>query len=114
MKKANKVFWISFAVYSLVSFVGALVIERNQNNLGFLINMKGYIPLLNYYTFLGLVLFAIAFLLWWRTKARKNREITQLTEEKKELKAKMFDLQEKKEVPSRSIEEEEPPPKPIE
>ncbi len=113
MKKANRVFWISFAVYSLVSFVGSLIIERNQNNLGFLINMKGYIPLLKYYSFTGLVLFVIAFLLWWRTKARKNKEITQLTDEKKELKAIMFDLQDKKEAPPQIIEEQEPP-KPME
>lgn len=105
MKKANRFFWISFAIYMLVSFTGALVIERNQNNLGFLINMKGYIPLLKYYTFTGLVLFIIAFVLWWRTKARKNREIAQLSQDKKELKAKMFDLQDKKGESSPVIEE---------
>jgi len=109
MKKASRFFWISFAIYTLVSFACALVIERNQNNLGFLIDMKGYIPLLKYYTFTGLVLFVIAFILWWRTKARKNREISQLIEEKKELKAKMFDLQDKKEESSPVIEEKEPP-----
>lgn len=109
MRKATKIFWICFALYSLITFASSLVIERNQNDLGFLINMKGYIPLLKYYTFLGLVLFAIAFFFWWRIKSRKNKEIEKLIEEKKELKATMFDLQEKKGAASPPIEEGLPP-----
>jgi hypothetical protein len=97
MKKSIKVFWISFAVYSLLTFIGTLVIEQNENNLGFLINMKGYIPLMKYYTFLGLVFFAVAFFSMWRSHLRKFKTINRLEEEKRELKATMYDLKKKSE-----------------
>lgn len=99
MKKSSKIFWISFSIYSVLTFVSTLVIERNENNLGFLINMKGYIPLLKYYTLLGLVFFIIAFLLMWRTRVRNKKFFTHLEEENTSLKATLFDLQEKKETP---------------
>ena len=92
MKKSIKVFWISFAVYSILTFLGTLVIEQNENNLGFLINMKGYIPLMKYYTFLGLVFFGVAFFSMWRSHLRKFKTINRLEEEKRELKATMYDL----------------------
>jgi flagellar biosynthesis protein FlhB len=98
MKKSLKVFWVSFAVYSIITFVISLVIERNENNLGFLINMKGYIPIMKYFTFLGLVFFAVAFISMWRSRVSNRKSIDRLQEEKKELKAAMFDL--KKETPS--------------
>ena len=113
MKKITKVFWISFAVYSIFTFIGSVVIERNENNLGFLINMKGYIPLMKYFTFLGLVFFAIAFVYTWRSNAIKRKEINRLETDKKELKATLFDLKKKQETSS-PIAEEENPPKPKE
>ena len=97
MKKSFKVFWISFAVYSLLTFIGTLVIEQNENNLGFLINMKGYISLMKYYTFLGLLFFAVAFFSMWRTRLRIDRNMNRLEEEKRELKAAMYDLKKKAE-----------------
>ena len=95
MKKVTKVFWISFAAYSLFTFIGSVIIERNENNLGFLINMKGYIPLMKYFTFLGLVFFAIALIYSWRSNALNRKEIKRLEFDKKELKATMFDLKKK-------------------
>ena len=95
MKKSIKVFWISFAVYSVLTFLGTLMIEQNENNLGFLINMKGYIPLMKYYTFLGLLFFAVAFFSMWRTRLRIDRNLNRLEEEKRELKAAMYDLKKK-------------------
>ncbi len=99
MKKSFKVFWISFAVYSILTFIGTLIVEQNENDLGFLINMKGYIPLMKFYTFLGLVFFATAFFSMWRSRVRNNKMITRLEDEKKELKAAMFDLKKEKESP---------------
>jgi uncharacterized membrane protein len=113
MKKLNRVFWISFAVYSAFTFIGTLVIERNQNDLGFLINMKGYIPLMKYFTLVGLVFFAIAFIYWWRGRMRFTKAADQFETEKKELKATIFDLQEKREA-SNSKPEEATPPEPEE
>ena len=109
MKKSIKVLWISFAVYSLLTFIGTLVIEQNENNLGFLINMKGYISLMKYYTFLGLIFFAVAFFSMWFNRRRNNMKIALLELEKKELKAAMFDLK-KKSVASPQIKEESDQP----
>ncbi|RLD25174.1 MAG: hypothetical protein DRI71_00325 [Bacteroidetes bacterium] len=99
MKKSIKVFWLSFAVYSVITFTGTLVVEQNQNNLGFLINMKGYIPIMKYYTFLGLIFFAVAFFTMWRNHLRKFKTINRLEEEKRELKAALYDLKKKTEKP---------------
>ena len=111
MKKLIKVFWISFAVYSAFTFIGTLVIERNQNDLGFLINMKGYIPLMKYFTLVGLVFCAIAFVSWWRTNVRLKKATDSFEMEKKELKASIFDLQEKREASnSKSAEAISPEP----
>lgn len=93
MKKLNKVFWISFGVYSIFTVIEALVIERNENNLGFLINMKGYIPLIKYYTLVGLVFFVIAFISMLRNNLRYSKTVSLHNLEMKELKAKLFDLQ---------------------
>jgi type VI protein secretion system component VasK len=109
MKKITKVFWISFAVYSFITFIGAIVIERNENNLGFLINMKGYIPLMKYFTFLGLVFFIIAFFYAWRSNVVNRKKIKRLEEEQNELKATMFDLKEKQEGFSPVVNEDKPP-----
>lgn len=95
MKKLNKVFWISFGVYSVFTVVGTMVMERNENNLGFLINMKGYIPLLKYYTLVGLVFFVIALISMLRNTIQLSKAASQHDLEKQELKAKLFDLQKK-------------------
>ena len=107
MKKSTKAFWIIFALYSLLTFLGTIIVGQNENNLGFLINMKGYIPIMKYYTFFGLVLFAIAFISRWRSKMGSNKRIKSLEEEKKELKATLFDIQKKKTSPV--IGEVDPP-----
>ncbi len=112
MKKSTQVFWIIFTLYSVITFLGAIIVEQNENNLGFLINMKGYIPILKYYTFFGLVLFAIAFISRWRSKMGSNKRIKTLEEEKKELKASLFDIQKKKETSA--VIGDEIPPKPEE
>ena len=109
MKKSIKVFWISFGVYSALTFIGALVIEQNQNNLGFLINMKGYIPIMKYYTFLGLIFFAVAFFSMWRNHLRKFKTINRLEEEKRELKAALYDLKKKTETPPQTKEDSDLP-----
>jgi hypothetical protein len=109
MKKSIKVFWISFAVYSILTFIGTLVIQQNQNNLGFLINMKGYIPIMKYYTFLGLLFFAVSFYSMWRNRSRNTKTIKSLEEEKKDLKAAMFDLNKKSVSPTPLKEEADSP-----
>jgi hypothetical protein len=109
MKKSIKVLWISFAVYLCLTFLGTLVIEKNENNLGFLIDMKGYISLMKYYTFLGLIFFAVAFFSMWYNRRRNNMRIALLELEKKELKAAMFDLKKKTESPPQIMEDSDRP-----
>ena len=93
MRKLHKAFWISFAVYSLITFISTIVIERNENDLGFLINMKGYIPIMKYYTLVGLIFYVVAFVLMFRSRLRLSKLNAEFDYDKKELKAKIFDLQ---------------------
>lgn len=92
MRNLHKAFWISFAVYSLLTFVTTIVIERNENDLGFLINMKGYIPLMKYYTLVGLFFYLIAFGLMFKSKLKISKMTSENDLDKKELKAKISDL----------------------
>lgn len=95
MKKLHIVFWISFAVYSVLTFIGAVVVERNENDMGFLINMKGNIPLMKYYTLVGLIFFILAFLSMWRSRMRLSKTTNRFELEKKDLKALILDLKNK-------------------
>ena len=92
MRNLHKAFWISFAVYSLLTFVTTIVIERNENDLGFLINMKGYIPFMKYYTLVGLFFYLVAFGLMFKNRLKVRRLTSEFDLDKKELKAKISDL----------------------
>ena len=92
MRTLNKAFWISFAVYSLLTFITTIVIERNENDLGFLINMKGYIPLMKYYTLVGLIFYLVAFGLMFKSRLSVRKMTSDFDLDKKELKAKISDL----------------------
>ena len=92
MRNLHKAFWISFAVYSLFTFLSTIVIERNENDLGFLINMKGYIPFMKYYTLVGLLFYFVAFTLMFRSRLRMRKMTSEFDLDKKELKAKISDL----------------------
>ena len=92
MRNLHKAFWISFAVYSLLTFITTIVIERNENDLGFLINMKGYIPLMKYYTLVGLLFYLVAFGLMFKSRLKVRKLTSEFDLDKKELKAKISDL----------------------
>jgi hypothetical protein len=92
MRNIHKAFWISFAVYSLLTFLATVVIERNENDLGFLINMKGYIPLMKYYTLVGLLFYLVAFGLMFKSRLKIGKMTSEFDLDKKELKAKISDL----------------------
>lgn len=95
MKKTAKVFWISFGVYSLMLLFGAIMIERNAYNLNFLFKAKEYISLLKYFTFIGLAFFVVAFVSALRNSLKHKRAIKRLEDQKRELKATLFDLKKK-------------------
>lgn len=92
MRNLHKAFWISFAVYSLLTFLSTIVIERNENDLGFLINMKGYISLMKYYTLVGLIFYLVAFGLMFKSRIKTKKMLSEFDLDKKELKAKISDL----------------------
>lgn len=94
MSKARRIFWIIFGVYFLVALISTIVADYYQNDLGFLINMKGYIPLMKYFALAGLIMYFIAFFMLRIHSKSRSKDIKYLELEKRELKAKLFDLQE--------------------
>ena len=54
--------------------------------------MKGYIPLMKYYTLVGLFFYLIAFGLMFKSRLRINKMTSEFDLDKKELKAKISDL----------------------
>ena len=113
MRTLHKAFWISFAVYSLLTFITTVVIERNENDLGFLINMKGYIPFMKYYTLVGLIFYLVAFGMMFSSRLRVRKMTSEFDLDKKELKAKISDLKRSQQSGSGS-ENKDDPPKPEE
>ena len=109
MRNLHKAFWISFAIYSLLTFVTTIVIERNENDLGFLINMKGYIPLMKYYTLVGLFFYLIAFGLMFKSNLKVRKMSSAHDLDKKELKAKISDLRRSQQAGSGDEEKTEQP-----
>ncbi len=111
MKKSTKIFWIIFAVYSVMALIGSLIVEHYQNNLGFLIEMKGYIFLMKYYFIFGLLLFLIVFFSMLKDRAHHKKQINKLEDEKRELKATLYDLHNQQEpaTPPSDRAGEEPP-----
>jgi hypothetical protein len=95
MSKAQKFFWLIFGLYFVMTEVATLVSDYYQNDLGFLINMKGYIPLMKYFALLGLALYTTSYVMMRLSEKNRIKQEGYLKGEKRELKAKLFDLQEK-------------------
>jgi len=110
MKNPRKTLFYLFLAYNLILFLGSVYIDSNQNDLGFLLNIKSYISWAKYFTFLGLVLFFVAYVVFNRDIRLINKEVKKSKDEHTMLKAKLFDMQEKTGAdPFPSIEA--PPPK---
>jgi hypothetical protein len=95
MKNPRKLLFYFFLAYNLFLFLGAVYVDSNQNDLGFLLNIKSYIPWMKYFTFLGLVLFFVAYVVFNRDIRIVNKEVKKSKDEHTMLKAKLFDMQEK-------------------
>jgi hypothetical protein len=94
MKNPRKTIIYLFLIFHLLHFIGALYIESRQDDLGFLLSIKGYLPLMKYFALSGLILFLIAYIVLLRETRFLRKEVTLAKEEHTELKAKLFDLQE--------------------
>lgn len=113
MSNSRKTVWIIFALFMFVQLGMAYMVDKNQDNLNFLLNMKKYIPFMLYFALLGAVLFVTSFMFYQLDNIKSKKLITQLENDKNQLKAKLFDMQEEKqkEEPKAIQPKEEPIPK---
>lgn len=120
MSNSRKTVWIIFAIYTFILLLVAYMVDRNQNNLDFLLRMKNYIPFMLYFAIFGVVIFLFALLFHQMDNMKAKKLITQLENDKNHLKAKLFDMQEEKEktvttksvtaIPAEEPKNEETPP----
>ncbi len=94
MTKNAKYSWLLLAAFMLIQLGASYLTYTNQNNLGFLMEMKDYIPFMFYFSLLGFILFGIAFMASRMDVNKAKKETTTLTSEINTLKAKLFDMQE--------------------
>ena len=94
MKNPRKTLFYFFLAYNAMLFIGSIYMDSKQNDLGFLLNFKAYIPWMKYFTFFGLVLFLIAYVVINRDIRIISSEVKKSKDEHTMLKAKLFDLQE--------------------
>lgn len=106
MTKSRKAFWFFFALYFLIAVASSFIADLYQNDLGFLIGMKGYIPLVKYFFILGFILFIMSYVFMRKNSKDHKKEVDKYESDKKSLKVKLFDLQEE----YNDILESKPPP----
>lgn len=94
MKNPRKTLIYIFLIFHLIQFIGALYIDARQDDLGFLLSIKGYLPWMKYFALTGLVLFLAAYIAVMRDTRLLRKSIDQAREEHTSLKAKLFDFQE--------------------
>jgi hypothetical protein len=94
MKRNRLIFYTVFGVLHLFIFIFSLYMDRQKDDIQFLIQLQGKIWMLKYCSLILLVLFATNVILHYRDNRRNVREKDQLTGELNSLKAKMYDLQE--------------------
>jgi len=94
MKNPRKTILYLFLIFHLLNFIGALYIDARQDDLGFLLSMKGYLPWMKYFAMTGLVLFLVAYIVVLRDTRLLRKTVEQSKEDHTLLKAKLFDLQE--------------------
>lgn len=94
MKNPRKSLFYIFLAYNLLLFIGSIYMDSKQNDLGFLLNVKSFIPWMKYFTFLGLIIFMVAYVVFNRDIRIINMEVKKSKDEHTMLKAKLFDLQE--------------------
>ncbi len=94
MNTSRKIIWIAFALFMFIQMGISYVSYKNHDNLRFLMEMKGYIPYLLYFSLIGITLFILSFMMYQLDGRKAKKNIAQLEQDKNELKAKLFDMQE--------------------
>ncbi len=105
MKNPRKTLFYLFLAYNALLFVGSMYVDSKQDDLGFLLNFKSYIPWMKYITFSGLILFLVSYVVVNREIRLIGSEVRKSKDEHTMLKAKLFDLQEA----GKSVPDEIPP-----
>ena len=93
MSKIRIILFSILAIYHLAAVAFTIYMERNAS---FLFDLIGKITLFKYGTLLGLILLLLDFLFSWQASKNANAEINNLQKEVNALKAKAYDLNEKK------------------
>ena len=91
MNKRRLVFFSIFGAYHLLAFIFTLIIQYNTS---LLFKIVGYISWFKYGTLLGLVLFVVDLVWWWRESKASEKESETSRHENNTLKARVYDLQE--------------------
>ncbi len=94
MSNSRKIIWISLAIFMFIQLGSSYLTNKNQNDLSFLMEMKNYIPYMLYFSLVGITLFLFSFMVYQLDGIKAKKKIAQLEQDKNELKAKLFDMQE--------------------
>jgi len=94
MSNSRKIIWIALAIFMFIQVGSSYITNINQDNLSFLMEMKNYIPYMLYFSVVGLILFLLSFMAYKLDGIKAKKQIAQLEQDKNELKAKLFDMQE--------------------
>ena len=109
MKNPRKTLFYIFLAYNLILFITSIYVDTKQDDLGFLLNAKSMIPWVKYFTFFGLVLFLIFYVVYSRDLRLVSKEVQKTKDEHTVLKAKLFDLQEQSSSAPEVTKEQLPP-----
>lgn len=112
MSNSRKTIWIIFALFMFIQLGAIYIVDKNQEDMYFLMKMKGYIPYMLYYSLASVVLFMLSFMVYQLDNIKAKKELVQLEQDKTELKAKLFDLQEQVSKPKESTKSLPPPEEP--
>jgi ABC-type nickel/cobalt efflux system permease component RcnA len=95
MKKNRLVFYSIFGAMHLFIFFFSLYMDSQKENIQFLLAMQKRIWMLKYASLLLLILFAVNIFLHYMDNRRNEQEKKQLASEMNNLKAKLYDLEQK-------------------
>ena len=103
MTKIRLIFYAVFAAFHLGAFIFTLILQSNTT---LLLKMAGYISTLKYITLFGLVLFVVDVVWSLKINREAQQEKNALAHELNMLKARLYDIQEGKDV---SVPKSNPP-----
>lgn len=93
MKNPKSIFFLIYLLFHVALLGISIYVNLKSEDFEFLLKLRNNMDLMIYASVLGLVLFGINMILVSMESRNKNRHLAKLENEKNELKAKMFDLQ---------------------